>query len=222
MIPKTIHCFWAGGPKTKLAERCRASWRTYAPDWEIREWSLSDFPDLPDFCRAAVRRKCWAMVSDWVRFRVLYDQGGVYLDFDQELVRGLDSLPDGEWCAGERTPSGAYGFASGAGLALEQKSEIAKAMLDHYATAAFNGKTTVGAIMGEMASARGLRLLDPEVMSPIDNEGRMHRTDRTVGIHWYAMSWASPGRKAIQWMSWHGMQPLINFLLRIKRTFVRR
>lgn len=40
MIPKVIHCFWAQGPKTKLAEKCLASWRKYAPGWEIREWDL--------------------------------------------------------------------------------------------------------------------------------------------------------------------------------------
>ena len=57
VIPKIIHCFWTGGPKTKLAEKCLASWRKFAPDWEIREWGLSDFSDLPDFCKEAVRRE---------------------------------------------------------------------------------------------------------------------------------------------------------------------
>ena len=225
MIPKIIHCFWAGGPKTDLARKCLASWRKYAPDWEIREWGLSDISNaanMPNFCREAIRRKKWAFVADWARFASLQHEGGLYFDFDVELVKPIGDLPGGEWVAGEWTPGGDVIGNPGSGIALEKGSPIARAMLDYYATAEFNDKVTVCSILSGLDAARELRVLDPEVMSPIDNEGRMHLTNRTVGIHWYAMSWASPGRKAIQWMSWHGMQPLINFLLRIKRAFVRR
>ena len=42
MIPKKIHYFWFGGPKTRLAERCIASWRRHCPGWEIVEWNESN------------------------------------------------------------------------------------------------------------------------------------------------------------------------------------
>lgn len=232
MIPKIIHCFWAQGPKTKLAEKCLASWRKYAPDWEIVEWNLENLgvgdscsctkDEIPSFVRKAVKARKWAFVADWARFAALQHEGGLYFDFDVELVKSIGDLPGGEWVAGEWTPGGDVIGNPGSGIALEKGSPIARAMLDYYATAEFNDKVTVCSILSGLDAARELRVLDPEVMSPIDNEGRMHLTNRTVGIHWYAMSWASPGRKAIQWMSWHGMQPLINFLLRIKRAFVRR
>lgn len=93
MVPKIIHCCWFGGPKTKLALRCRASWEKYAPDWEIREFQLPE--SLPTFVVEAVRRKKWAVVSDWARMRALYDFGGVYLDYDVELVRPF-APPAGE------------------------------------------------------------------------------------------------------------------------------
>lgn len=245
MIPKIIHCFWAGGPKTKLAEKCLASWRKFAPDWEIREWTLggeggfevlrfgsldanSNPPNiqtskhltlqtskLPDFVRDAVATRKWAFVSDWVRFAVLKEHGGVYFDFDQELIRPLNLLPDGEWCAGENTVSGGCGFAPGAGLALEVGSAIAAAMLDYYSKATFSS-VTVGEIMGRLAAARQLRILEPDVMCPIGFDGKMRRTERTVGIHWYAMSWASPRRKLTRWLSWHGFRWLVDAVLRLK------
>ena len=33
MIPKVIHCCWFSAKKTALAEKCRASWRRFAPDY---------------------------------------------------------------------------------------------------------------------------------------------------------------------------------------------
>lgn len=219
MVPKVIHCFWAEGPKTKLAEKCLASWRKFAPDYEIREWSLSNLSDLsnlPNFFRGAVAARNWAFASDVIRFAALREFGGVYLDFDQELVRPIEDLMKGEWCAGERLVSGGVGCAPGAGIALEKGSPLAQAMLDYYAAHDFSDKRTVGEILEGLEGLRGLEVLDPEVMSPIGVDGKMHRTERTVGIHWYAMSWASPQRRIAKWLSWHGMRPLVDFLLRLK------
>jgi len=219
VIPKIIHCFWAGAEKTELAERCRESWRRFASDCEVREWSLSDFPDMPEFCREAVRRHRWAFVSDWVRFKVLHDEGGIYLDWDEELVNELPTeMFKEEWCAGEYTASGVVGYAPGAGLALAKGSAVASAMLRHYDSAAFDGKTTVGEILGGMSA---VKVLPPEVMSPMGMDGKVRRTDRTVGIHWYAMSWASPKMKVLRWLSWHGARGLIDFALRLRRVWRR-
>ena len=216
MIPAVIHCFWAQGRRTPLAERCLASWRTLAPGWEIREWTLADFPTLPRFCADAVRRRQWAFVSDWVRFEALHREGGVYFDLDLELIRPIDGLPSGEWVAGEWTARGGTAMNPGAGIALEKQSPIAKAMLDHYSSAEPGDRTTVGEILGALDAAKTLRTLDPETLSPIGVDGRLHRSERTIGIHRYAMSWASPKQRILRWMSWHGMRPLIDAALRVK------
>ena len=225
MMPKIIHCFWAGGPKTKLAERCLASWRRFAPGWEIREWSLSDVGTLQGegraFFEAASANRKWAMASDWVRMAVLWNVGGIYLDLDVELIAPIWNLPDGEWVAGEWMTSGAVGMNPGSGIALEKGSPIAAAMLGSYGMVAFDPDREmmpwIAANLSDAIRASGsLRVLAPEVMSPIDVEGRMHRTDRTVGIHWYAMSWCGPKRRFARWLSWHGMRPLVEFLLKLK------
>jgi len=218
VIPKVIHCCWFGGKKTDLAERCLASWRKFAPEYEIREWNeLPD--DAPDFvCEAHVRQQ-WAFVSDWMRFRLLYDFGGIYFDFDEELVSSLESLPEGPWCAGEFRIDGTTGYAPGAGLALDARSEIAESTLKCYATKGLDGKTTVGELLLQTLShtpGLSLALLSPAALSPIDVSGVLHCTKSTVGIHHYAMSWAPWWRKTLQWISWHGGRPAIDALLKLK------
>ncbi len=219
MIPKIIHCCWFGGPKTALAKRCLASWRRIAPDWTIREFTLP--PDLPGFVAGAIKAGKWAMVSDWARMRALYDEGGVYLDFDVELVRPLDDLLDREWCSTEYTTDGGTWLNPGGGIALEKGSAIAKAMLEAYATTPFDPERQMMPFINERLAAASelhpLALLPPEVLSPIDCAGRMHRTDATRGIHHYSMSWAPWWRRALQWVSWHGGRPVIDAMLRARK-----
>lgn len=231
MIPKAIHCFWAQGPKTKLAEKCLASWRRFAPDWEIREWSFDDLlaeakrrgETLPPFVTGAIAAKKWAFVSDWARFKVLYENGGVYFDLDAELLKSIDELPEGEWVSGEWRANGRVGMNPGGGLALEKGSPVASAMLAYYGKATFGGKKTVGEIMDDLQSEGvDIRVLSPEVTNPIGVDGKVRRTDKTVGIHWYAMSWASPKQKILQWLSWHGFRPAIDALLKVKRALAGR
>lgn len=221
MTPKVIHCCWFGGKKTDLAERCLASWRKYAPDYEIRE--CNELPaDAPVFVHEAFDRRQWAFVSDWMRFRLLYDFGGIYFDFGEELVGSLAVLPDGQWCAGEFRIDGSAGFAPGAGIALEVHSAVASAMLKCYASKGLDCKTTVGELLSRMLvqeSGLSLALLPPEVLSPIDAAGVQHRTETTIGIHHYTMSWAPWWRKVLQWISWHGGRPAIDALLKVKHAF---
>lgn len=94
MIPKKIHYCWFGGqPKSELAEYCIASWKRIHPDFEIIEWNDSNSP-LKDnqYVKDAYAQGKWAFVSDYVRSKVMYEHGGIYMDTDMEL-----KLPLGEF-----------------------------------------------------------------------------------------------------------------------------
>ena len=216
MVPKIIHCCWFGGPKTRLAQKCRASWARFAADWEVREFVLP--PEPPAFVADALKAKKWAVVSDWARMRALYDTGGVYFDCDVELVKPF-APPEGEWVSGEWTALGGVWMNPGSGLALEKGSAIARHMLEAYARTAFDpARQMMPWINARLAeTADGLKVLDPEILSPIDTNGRLHLTDRTLGIHHYALSWGGPVRKCLQWLSWHGCRGLVDFAVRVKR-----
>lgn len=218
MIPKIIHCCWFGGPKTKLARKCRASWERFAPEWEIREFQLPS--DLPKFTSDAVAAQKWAVVSDWARMRALYDDGGVYLDYDVELIRPFEP-PAGEWVAGEWTASGGVWMNPGSGIALEKGSAVARHMLEAYDRTEYDqNREMMPWINARLKEAKGgLRVLPPEVLSTIDMRGRLRVTEATLGIHHYALSWGTPGQKLLQWVSWHGGRGAIDLLLRIRRLW---
>lgn len=94
MIPKIIHYCWFGGnPLPELAQKCIASWKKYCPDYEIIEWNESNF-DFSDcaYAKEAYEAKKWAFVSDYARFKILYENGGVYFDTDVEIIKPIDDI----------------------------------------------------------------------------------------------------------------------------------
>lgn len=92
MIPKKIHYVWfGGGRKTPLIRSCLASWRRTLSDYEIIEWNEYNFESSGNlYLQRAMEAGKWAFVSDYVRLKVLSEQGGIYLDSDVEVFRSLD------------------------------------------------------------------------------------------------------------------------------------
>lgn len=93
-IPKVIHYIWVGGnPLTPLAEKCIASWKKFCPDYEIKRWDETNFDiNENEYCKQAYENKKWAFVSDYIRLKVLYEEGGIYMDTDVEVVKPLDKF----------------------------------------------------------------------------------------------------------------------------------
>ena len=89
MIPKVIHYCWFGGnPLPESAQKCIASWRKFLPDYEIKEWNESNFDvNAIPYTAQAYAAKKYAFVSDYARFSILYDNGGLYFDTDVEVIR---------------------------------------------------------------------------------------------------------------------------------------
>ncbi len=214
-MEKIIHAIWLGGKKTKLATRCLASWKQYAPDWKIVEHNELEIDEhnAPKFVKEAIRTKKWAFASDYFRFVVLEREGGVYFDYDLELIAPFNP-PAGEWCAGEWLKFGGVGPAPGAGIALEKGSKVAKKMLEIYQAEDFDGKTTVGDLMSK--NGIEIKVLEPEVMCPYDWEHKLHQTAKTRAIHHYALSWISAQRRIAKWFSWHGLGRLVNWMVELK------
>lgn len=96
MIPKVIHYCWFGGtPLPESAQRCIASWKKHCPDYKIIRWDENNFDiNCCPYVSEAYEAGNWAFVSDYARFAILYDHGGVYFDTDVELIRPIDDILD--------------------------------------------------------------------------------------------------------------------------------
>lgn len=94
MIPKIIHYCWFGGnPLPELAQKCIASWKKFLPDYEIKEWNESNYDvrKIP-YIEQAYNAKKYAFVSDYARFDILYQYGGIYFDTDVEVIKPFDEI----------------------------------------------------------------------------------------------------------------------------------
>jgi mannosyltransferase OCH1-like enzyme len=137
MIPKKIHYCWFGGnPKSEIIEQCIASWKEYCPDYEIIEWNESNFDvNCTPYTAAAYEAKKWAFVSDYARLKVVYDNGGIYLDTDVLLHNRLDELLMHEcWLAQEDIRY----VSTGLGFGAQKGHPLIRAMMATYENCVFS------------------------------------------------------------------------------------
>lgn len=130
-IPKVIHYCWFGhGEKNELIQKCMASWRKFCPDWEIVEWNEDNIDvNYCAYSSRAYKQKRWGYVPDPLRMKIIYENGGVYLDTDVELVNSLDELLEYSAWFGYGTDTK---INTGSGFGAEKGNPFIKAVLDHY------------------------------------------------------------------------------------------
>jgi len=136
MVPKTIHYCWFGNnPKSKVFQDCMQSWKYYCPDFEIKEWNESNTAQFANsFYKNALRKKKYAFVADYVRTKVLFEEGGIYLDTDMMLLQPLDILLQYDFFIGEEVKDRiAFGL-----FGTPKNHRFLKQMLDYYDSTEFN------------------------------------------------------------------------------------
>lgn len=224
MIPRIIHYCWFGGnPLPQSAQRCIASWRKFMPDCEIREWNEQNFDvNAHPYTRAAYAAGKYAFVSDFARYKILEEWGGIYFDTDVEAVAPIDDmLKLGAFMGLEdvQPPT----VSSGLVMAVEAHHPITQEMLDFYdaqvkenTTAMLNtgivvsGMTEIFIRHGFVRENRyqevaGISLYPSEYFDPMDNAtGRIKQTPNTRTIHRYDRTWSTQ-RPLYIWLSrlWH-------------------
>ena len=213
VIPKIIHYCWLGkNPLPELAKKCIASWKKFLPGYEIKEWNEQNYDvrKIPYIAQAYDAKK-YAFVSDFARFDILYQCGGIYFDTDVELIKPLDEILKrgafaGVECAGA--------LNAGLGIASPAASPIYKEILDSYRESSFirpDGSldlTTVVTRVSNIFKLHGFKDLDEiqevagvtvypaEYFCPKNFEtGELNITDKTCSIHWFDGSWASVAQR---------------------------
>lgn len=207
MIPKKIHYCWFGGnEKPKKVKECIKSWYKFCPDYEIIEWNEDNFDiHCMSFVEQAYEAKKYAFVSDVARLIVVYEQGGIYMDTDVEVIKPLDDLLDNETFFGfENNTSVSSGLAFGS----VAKADILRKHIAQYENISFineDGSYNMKACpsyLAELMAKEGLELngkeqiingvhiYPAEYFNPYNNIiDKLVITDNTYLIHWYTNSW---------------------------------
>ena len=215
MIPKTIHYCWFGGkPLPSIAKKCIKSWRKYMPDFEIKEWNESNYDVRKvSYMQEAYECKKFAFVSDYARFDIINEYGGIYLDIDVEIIKPLDELLEGnESFSGFENEKGQVN--AGLILASQANNLILRETLEMYDQATFLDAerradlTTVVVRFTNILERHGLlpqneiqrldhmTIYPVEYFNPMETDNFQVRiTENTYTIHHFNASWTTPSNR---------------------------
>ena len=222
-IPKKIHYVWFWKwEKPKNFEKILASWKKFCPDYEIIEWRENNFDITKNYyCKKFYDKKLWAFASDYARIKILYENWGVYLDTDMELLKPLDDLLDNKafiWFQDI--------FSIGVGIfASQKKNPVLKDILDIYEnkktrilipnliTRLLRKKYSLKKYNSQIQDLWEIKVYPKEYFYPyayFEKASDMEITKNTYTIHHYWASWLP---KIIIKIFF----PLINFYVKAKK-----
>jgi hypothetical protein len=227
MIPKTIHYCWFGRkPLPESAKKCIASWRKFLPDYEIIEWNEDNYDvnKIPYTAEAYAAKK-YAFVSDYARFDILNQHGGLYFDTDVEVIKPFDDIVANGPFMGCEIDAGAktqIAVNPGLGLGATPNLPIYKSILDYYQDLHFtnaNGNIDITTVVTHTTNVlkqfglqnscdiqyvSGVTIYPKRYFNPLDDlRGKLTITANTYSIHWYAKTWltVSPLRMRVSRLS---------------------
>lgn len=217
LIPPVIHYCWFGGNELPdLYKRCIQSWHEKCPDYEIREWNESncDVNEIA-FTKEAYDCKKYGFVPDYFRLKIIYENGGIYLDTDVEVLKNLDDLRYNKAFCGMEYPGEA---ALGLGFGAEKGNETIHYLMQRYETMHFiqedgsldetispiyqtKDLMQIGMQYGsKIQNISGLTIYPVDVLSPKNvYTGETILTENSYALHHYDGSWVdSESRKKKQ------------------------
>lgn len=207
LIPRVIHYCWFGhGDKPDRVKACMDSWRKYCPKYDIMEWNEENY-DVHKYLYSsqAYKHGKWAFVADMARLDILYENGGIYLDTDVELIRNLDDLLyQPAFCAVDKWRQINTGGGCGAVLhhpAIRKMLEYRKKFPFEYPDGSLNMETngvyeSISLMKGGFVPDNTIQVADnmtiypSEFFHPFDYMSKETViTENTYAIHHFQESW---------------------------------
>jgi len=85
----------------ELVQKCLESWHKFMPDWKYKLWNEDNFDvNSVPYTKEAYEAGKYAFVSDFVRLKALFEEGGLYLDVDFMVYKSFDDLMENDAFAG--------------------------------------------------------------------------------------------------------------------------
>lgn len=93
MVPKKLHFIWIGD-ESKMPKACIDTWVQKNPDYEVTIWGNDSLKDYVwrnwNKISDMLHKKDYAGASDIMRYQILHEQGGIYIDADSYCVKPLE------------------------------------------------------------------------------------------------------------------------------------
>lgn len=200
MIPKIIHYVWLGGKdKSKLGKICIQNWEEKLTDYEIIEWNETRV-DLDAICSKnrffaeCRKRKLWAFMADYLRLKILYENGGIYFDTDIQVIKPFGDLLNREILVGyEKDYAGKLQIGTGV-IGCEKGNPLIKQCLDFYDNEIWNVPYyTIPRVMEHVLNDSIVSILPCEYLTPFAFNERIDLTElstHTYTVHWFEGTWS--------------------------------
>ena len=92
-IPKIIHQIWLGGKLPEKYEKLTKTWKDKNPDWQYFLWTDDNISELNIINKDKfLKANNPGMKSDILRYEVLYQYGGIYVDTDFQCLSSFDKF----------------------------------------------------------------------------------------------------------------------------------
>ena len=217
MIPKRIIYIWFGrGEKNELIQKCMTANRSVLKEWSFEEYTEDNY-DIHSckYMEEAYQRGKYAFASEFARFDILYQRGGVYVDTDVEFLK---DMPDSMLCQkGFTGVEGNNKIAPGLVFAAEAGNDIVREIVESYQAESFvlpngelNTRTVVSRVTeifekhgfkadGSEQEIEGIHIFPFEYFCAYDFVTEQFEiTENTYSIHHYAASWLSLGERVFK------------------------
>ena len=207
LIPKKIHYMWFGSKELpKHLQKCVDSWKRFCPDYKIIRWDEHNYDVTKNnYMKQAYESRQWGFIPDYARLDILYENGGIYIDTDVELICGLDDML---YQTGFTSTEKWHVINIGGGTGCIPGHPAIKKILDVRKNVSFIEKDgsynrmasgyydtlpflREGFCMnGQNQSISGMNIYGFDYFHPYDYmTGELHRTENTLGIHHFNGGW---------------------------------
>jgi mannosyltransferase OCH1-like enzyme len=205
-IPKKIHQIWLGSNIPKQYAAWGETWRRFNPDWEYKLWTDADTKDVDIKDRGKFNAiGNLGQKSDYLRYHILNQFGGVYADTDFECLKSFNTLSYADFFVGVGYPSKVELYIGLIGST--PNNPILDKILE---TMTLNGGMSYKSVFKSTGTyfftktffdvvdgyRKGVVVLPPDYFYPFPNhanhqedDGRKYIKDNSYAIHHWAVSW---------------------------------
>lgn len=141
-IPKRIFYVWGANEAIRPdVQKYINSWESNMPDFEIiqvdensKYFDYEKAINENKWFKTVYERKMWAYVADYIRIKVLYEHGGIYLDTDVEVLQSLEKFLNAPAFVGIQDSSldGCFNYVEPAILGSKKNNPFLKNVMSFY------------------------------------------------------------------------------------------